>query len=180
MSDDGTISQVELAKVLGVTRQMVGKYARLGMPTAGRGRFDRDAAVAWVQAEISDHGHGGKGRGGGRPAGKPGRTPKPKPPAEAEGYRKANTRRIEAQTQLAELEISKIAGKLLDRESTLTAIRGHLVVVRQTIERQGAAIAKAIAAEFGLDTDKAARAKAIVREGHAKAFSRIAANPMEL
>jgi transcriptional regulator with XRE-family HTH domain len=50
-----TITAALYAKCLGVSKQMVSKYVKAGMPTLPDGSIDPAAATAWRNANISRH-----------------------------------------------------------------------------------------------------------------------------
>jgi len=150
---------------------MVGKYTAAGMPQHPDG-YDASECEAWVDANFRGGNEGGKRNPpGGAKAGAPKNS-------DAAGLRAAQRRRIEAQARLDELEIQKTEGELLEKAATLAAIREHATIVRQGVERIAPSLAKAIAAEYELASDKLPGLRTIIADEIRKAMVEISRNPL--
>lgn len=65
----GLVTQAELAKLLGVTRQLIHRFDRQGMGRDGldgkRPLYRPDRCTAWYQSNVTNYGHGGDRPGSG-------------------------------------------------------------------------------------------------------------------
>lgn len=108
-----TITKAEYAHRRGVSRQMVGKYCALGMPTASNGHIDVEKADSWIADNIDKHSE-------------PGRS----------NLTEARTRKENALASLRELELRKRKGELWEAgeaqaamEAIVTATRSHFLLL---------------------------------------------------
>jgi phage terminase Nu1 subunit (DNA packaging protein) len=87
-----------IARILGITPRRVQQLAKEGLPTAGRGRYPLVPCVQWYVKYWQDRAEGRVVEGvGGR-------------------FDLARTRKVEAEAQLAEIEVAEAEGRLVPLE----------------------------------------------------------------
>src|ERR1043166_5785783 len=92
-----TVTQAEFGRRLGISRQMVGRYVSMGLPTIGqRKQLQWPKAKDWIQDNVARHGHSHKGS----------------PTAD---FYAARARKEAALASLRELQLAVQRGDLLNR-----------------------------------------------------------------
>lgn len=187
------ITRAQLAALAHVTPQMIVKYEGLGLPSVGKARYRQAEALAWIKDNVPKTGHGGTRKGGGRP----GRTKasgighqqeataSASPPATAPTetdptFRQLQTRKLEIAARMSELEVARMEGRVVDRETTVATVRTHLALVRQTVERTISKSAKRIGAELRLSPEQVDAVRSLIDEDQRDAFARLARMPLPL
>jgi len=102
-------SRLEFAKAEGVSKVMVGRWVKAGLPVLTDGRIDVKAGRAWLQANILNRSE------------------------EGESFSAAKARKESALASLRELELAERKGQLLDREEVKQAVEGLVIQARETL-----------------------------------------------
>jgi hypothetical protein len=173
-----------MADRMNVSVRMLRKYIADGMPRNEDGTFDEAACFEWKKSNVFPELKGGD-IGGGRPKGI--KNPPRLPPTETDGddaapvdLRQLKARQVEARIRMHEIEIAKQEGKLIDRDKGLRAVRDHLTVVRQRVERIGPNATKAVAAALGLGAESTEPVRNAIDEEIRRAMGQIADDPFTL
>src|SRR5215210_5251780 len=98
-----TATKADFARELGVTRSMVGKYCRNGLPQRHDGKLDLERARAWVAANVDRDSY--------RTRSEPVRASDP--PQHKRTLAEERTRLAKAQADRAELHNAKLRGELI-------------------------------------------------------------------
>lgn len=200
--EGAVITRAQLAALARVTPQMIVKYEGLGLPSVGKARYRQAEALAWIKDNVPKTGHGGPRKGGGRPpttkaaskatalegvaTSNPESTAAATAPTTApttetdQTFRQLQTRKLEIAARLSELEVARMEGRVVDRETTIVTVRTHLLLVRQTVERTSSKSAKRIGAELRLSPEQVDAVRSLIDEDHRDAFARLAKMPLPL
>lgn len=116
------VTKAQFAEAMGVSKAMVTKYVRKGLPLTPEGRIDLAAGRAWVEANIDRLPASARGGRAARGAGKLGET-----------LTAARARKESALASLHELELRLRRGELLEAGQVEAAWTKHILAARERL-----------------------------------------------
>ncbi len=153
-----TISRVEFARRMGLSKGRVTQLVDRGMPTMEDGRISFKAARRWYRANIVEQGHEREaGRLGGKAAAKKSRAVAA---SRSASFAQARAEKEFYAAKLKQLELAEVLGKVVRWEDVQPGVFDKYRAVRDQLF----SIPDRVSAEFAVEDDARAIRKRMVEE----------------